>query len=1046
MKKSILLLFVIWCISMAGFAQTSVRGIVTDNEKEPMPGVTVVVDNTTVGTVTAMDGSYNLSVPDNAGVLIFSFVGMKTKEVKISGQSVLNVQLEPSLTELDEVVAIGYGTMKKSDLTGSVSSIKTDDLVQDKKISFIESMQGKMAGVHINQQSGEPGAAIDIKIRGANSVYGSSNPLFVIDGVQMDINSNEVASATVGSSASMNPLAFLNPDDIESIEVLKDASATAIYGSRGANGVVLITTKSGKAGKSTIVYDSFVSVSQASKKLDMLNGSEYIDYRKKLDVGNTDPMFWKDTNSDGIFDTEKDLSGIIFHNWQDEMLRTAMSHSHNISVSGGNASTRFSTGLGYLNQQGIVKNNGYSRINARVKVDHDFNAKLKTGVNLNMSYSEQNGASGAGGGLVYNGVVQSLVLSKPVEDYDPNDPEDAQYGMYISPLSMINEAQKGISLTQMVGSTYLEYEFLKDFTGRAEFGGNMSSSKGQEFYGKNTTWGNVDNGRAVLQDRKTISWFVRGQLNYQFEVGKNHSFNLMGAYEINHYNFEAFSVDMADFPDESTGVNDISKGGVMKNVSSNRWGTNRISYLSRINYNLMGKYLFTASLRSDGSDKFGPGNRFGLFPSAALAWRVSQEDFLKNQKTISNLKLRLSYGVTGNERIPAYSYFASMENAWYSSNGSLQLGLAPSSKENPNLKWETTDQYNVGFDLGLIKDRISLSVDLYDKKTSDMLLLTPVASQSGYFEQWSNIGDIDNKGFEVQVNTRNVQKKKFTWNTTINVSHNQNKVTSLGDATSIPVTIFGGWFQNVGRIQVGEPIGRAYGYAWDGMYQIDDFTWQENSNPDIPYAQRTFSLKDGVVKYSGGAVKPGSFKFKDLNNDGVIDDQNDRTYISNSNPLHFGGVNNSFTYGQFDLSCFLEWQYGNQILNVSKYRMEGSYSKYFNITKSVWQNYWTPDNPTNLYGAFDNTTSAVTSSYYVEDGSYLRLSNITLGYNFSGSSLSRVGIKNLRIYFTGSNLKTWTNYSGYDPDISFNNPLLTGFDRLSYPRSKSYILGLNLTF
>jgi TonB-linked SusC/RagA family outer membrane protein len=1020
----------------------SISGKVTDSSGASLPGVSVVVKGTTRGTITDANGKYSLPNVPGDGTLYFSFVGMKAVEARINGKSLINVEMEEETIGIEEVVAIGYGTVKKSDLTGSVTSIKSGDITQSKSSSFMEGIQGKMAGVRLSSSSGEPGAASSIVIRGANTVYGSSTPLFVIDGIPVDLNTDEISGSSIGNGQSYDPMGSINPSDIESIEVLKDASATAIYGSRGANGVVIVTTKSGRSGALKMDYEGYAGVSVRSKKLEVLSANEFIDYRKYRDPY----AFYRDTNGDGILndqDEEIDPYSLPAHDWQNEILRTAVTHSHSLSLTGGTAKTQYSGSVGYLNQEGIVKNNDYQRYNMRLKVDHQQSEKLKAGLNLNTSYSELNGATQSGGGTgIYNGIVQNLVISRPVEFYLPTwDLE----GKYVSPASMINEAYKSTASTRNYLNGYVEFKPFNGLSFNVSAGGTFSNSKGKEFYGKNTSWGNLDQGRGIIQEQKAVSWYNTDMVNYTKKF-KNQSLSLMGAFEINQYDFERFLFENANYPDESTGINDISKGSILKRVQSGRTTSRRLSYLGRANYSLLNRYLLTASVRFDGSDKFGPGNRYGCFPSFALAWRITEESFMRQQKTVNNMKLRLSYGETGNERIPSYQWIARMGNAYY--NGAL--GMAPTSFANPDLKWESTAQYNAGLDLAVGDNRIELNVDYYKKQTNDMLLPAYVGSQSGYNQQWQNIGRVDNEGIELHLTTRNIKTDNFQWTTDISFSSNKNTVKDLGDVDFITVLMGGGWITNVGRVMEGESLGTAYGYVFDGVYQIDDFTWQNNSDPNIPHAQRTYTLKEEVTSVNGVVLKPGSFKFKDIEPDGVINDA-DKTIISHSDPKNFGGITNTFRYKNFELSTFFEWSYGNEIFNESRWRIEGgAASTWMNITKDFWYNRWTPENPTNEYGTFandtENKTSVLASSYYVEDASWLRLKNVSLSYIFPKRIVQSIGLSNVRIYCVGNNLVTWTKYTGYDPEIDSGNALLPGFDRISYPRSKSYILGINVSF
>ncbi len=1043
MKRSIFLLLLALCISVMAYAQQTVSGVVTDESGNPLPGVTVMVEGTTTGTVTGSEGNYSLELPNNATTLVFSFIGMETQEVTIGNQSKINVELSSSVTELDEVVAIGYGTVRKRDLTGSVANIRSEDIAQSQTTSFMNAMQGRMAGVQITSESGEPGSGININIRGANSIVGSSSPLFVIDGVQIDVNKNEVA--TSGSSdGTMNPLSTLNPTDIESIEVLKDASATAIYGSRGANGVVIVTTKTGKDGTSSIEYNGSVAFSNAYRKVEVLSAEDYLVYQE---LRGNESFLMRDTDEDGTPDTRRDFDNMKQHNWQEEALRTALTNQHQITASGGNKNSNYSASVGYLSEEGIVKHNDYDRYNFRIKLNHIQSDKFKIGFNLNTAFSELNGAANNGGPNSYHGLVQYLIVANP---WEVNDPDvDQASDSYISPLSMLELAEKTTRLMRVIGSVDAEYKFTKNLSYQAVTAANYSKSKLKEYYGSYTNWGRNDQGRASIVETGTYSYNHSSQLNFVKTFNKKHRVNAMAAFEVNHYNFERFANRIAGFDDESTGVNDISKGSVTMEYSSNRWSTNRLSYFGRVNYGFDNRYLITASLRADGSDKFGPGNRWGYFPSGAFAWRITEEDFLKDQEPLSNLKLRLSYGETGNERIPAYSYFASMQNTYYASNDVPMFGMSPASLENPDLKWETTAQYNAGIDFGFLKNRFNINVDYYMKQTKDMLLNAPVSAQSGFNEQWLNIGQIDNSGFELNVSTVNINKKDFGWESNFNISFNKNKVIDIGGAEFIPVTIGGGWLSNPGRIIVGEPIGTMYGYEWDGIYQIDEFTWQDGSDPSVPHAERVYQLKEDGIRFLSGTAEPGAFKYKDINGpdgipDGQVDDMYDRTIIGNSNPKHIGGFNNTFRYKNFDLSMFFQWSYGNDIFNAAKLRISG-FQPQMNPSKEYFDNFWSETNPTNEYSGIGQI-DWVNSSYFVEDGSYLRLKTLALGYNLPKTILSGTGISSVRFHVTGTNLLTWTNYSGIDPEVNSNNPLMPSFDRFSYPRARSIIFGVNVKF
>lgn len=1021
---------------------STIKGTVRDIDGKPLFGVSVVVKQKNKGVYTDKNGNFSIEV-ESGDLIEFTYVGYESQKIRYQNQNVLDITLKVSDNQLDEIVTIGYGTTRKRDLTGSVAGIGANEIEQSQPRDFMTAMQGRIAGVQIVSESGEPGSGMNIKVRGANSINAGSTPLFVIDGIQLDLNTAEVATSNIGSSATSNPLATINPADIKSIEVLKDASATAIFGSRGANGVVIITTKTGASGKSNLEYNGSLGMSTASKRIDVLSAQDYIAYQR---LRNNTSFLMIDTDNDGIPDTDRDFSNYRSHDWQREVLRTAITNDHMLTASGGNARSNYAASAGYLHQQGLAINNDYDRYNFRVRVNHTQSDRLKVGFNLNGAYSEMGGVANNGGIDGYNAMVPLLVVANPWEIRDDDDELISED--YISPLNVIYEGQKNTNLMRIIGNLNGEYKITKNLVFSTNIAANYSNSKLKEFYNSNTHLGYRWQGRAVINEVGTYSYNGNAQLNYN-KTFKRHSINAMAGYELSRNNFEMFKNDVTSFEDESTGYNDISKGAILKGYNSERWSTSRMSYMGRLNYNYAGKYLLTGSLRADGSDKFGAGNRWAYFPSAAIAWTISNESFMQPVKAISNLKMRLSYGETGNERITAYSYFARMSNEYYANNNVIMFGMAPSSLENRNLKWETTAQYNAGIDLGLFNERVSITADYYSKITRDMLLDAPVAAQSGFNTQWLNIGRVDNEGFEFALSTKNIQTGNFNWNSNFNISFAKNTVRDLGGAKFIPINIAGDYIGNLGRIVVGQPIGTAYGYVYNGVYQIDEFTWQNNSDPAIPHASRTYTLKSEGLRYSGGNPQPGMLKYKDISGpdgvpDGVVDDAYDRAVISNSNPKHTGGFNNSFQYKNFDLSILFQWSYGNDILNVGKLRVNG-YTPFMNVTYDYYNNFWSENNPTNQYaapGKLDNTNS----SYYVEDGSYLRLKSVYLSYRLPSSILKGTGFSEVKFYLAGQNLLTWTKYSGFDPEVNSNNPLLGGYERFSYPRPRNFSFGVNVKF
>ena len=1017
-------------------AQVEVKGVVTDDSTgEPLIGATILVKDTSKGTITDLDGEFSITVDDENDLLVISYAGFKKIEVKV--QPNMQISLKEDIDLLDEFVVIGYGSQRRSDLTGSLTGVKNETLMESRNTDLFSAMQGRMSGVQISTDSGQPGAGMNIIVRGQTSINGSSSPLFVIDGVQIDVNFDEVAS-TGSSQARVNPLTGINPADIESIEVLKDASATAIYGSRGANGVVLITTKAGSSGRTVVSYSLDASVSETIRRMPVLSPDDYLVYQEQR--GNSQ-FLNEDTNRDGNFNTPRDFSQLRSFDWQDEALRAGVTMQHQFGVRGGNKTSNYSIGIGVLNQEGLVVNNDYSQYNMRLRLNTNVSEKLSFGFSSNASYSVLSGVANNGGPNSFTGITQQLLLANPWNIL--TDDVDLVSDGYISPLTLIQKSDKSTNILRLSSSVNMKYQFTENLKYTGVLGTNVSQSKVKEYYGSETSWGRLPNGLARLKEVSTYSYNHSSQLHYNKSIGKNHKIDAMAAFEVFHYNFEDFANTVSGFEDETTGVNNITKGAAVTSYSTQRYNNNRLSYLSRVNYTLFDKYLITASIRADGSDKFGADNRWGYFPSAAFGWRISDESFMQDIRSVSNLKLRLSYGATGNERIPPYTYLAQLDPVFYASNDAMIFGLAPGSLPNPNLKWEVTNQFNAGIDIGLFEGRLNFSADVYQKITTDLLLNAPIPAQSGFTAQWQNIGRIDNYGLELEVSSVNYDKNNFSWRTDFNISFNRNLIKDLGSADFIPITTGGDFQSNIGRAAVGQPIGTMFGFVFDGIYQIEDFAWQNNSDPSIPHGSRNYVLRDDLPVYSGNP-QPGRMKYADINGDGVINDD-DRQIIGQSNPKHFGGINNTFSYKNFELSVFFQWSYGNDLFNASKVRLNGG-EPWANVLQDYFDNHWTPENPINQYPAHGAIDRQISSSYYVEDGSYLRLKTLSFGYTLPRATAKKIGMAGLKVNVIGNNLFTWTNYTGWDPEVNFNNPLLAGLDRIPYPRAKTFTLSLNATF
>lgn len=1063
MKKLLLqfvmLLASLMCVGSLAAQNATISGRVTDVDGEPILGVSVVYDGTNVGTTTNLKGEYTIKSM-RGRKLVFSYFGLKDQSFTIGNQTRLNVTLEADNIQIDDVVVIGYGEVSRKDLTGALSSVSSEELVKTGSSNVFGALQGRVAGINITSQSGEPGSGFNIKIRGNNSINAGTTPLYVIDGNQMDLSSGEVATSGSTGSGTYDPMAFLNPADIESIEVLKDASATAIYGARGANGVVLITTKSGSGGDRTIInFDASYGVSNVPKYIQMTSPQEYIDYRfNRRDYGWD--AYGEDLDGDEIPDAPVNANQYDQFDWQKLLYRTAITKNYNVSVSGSTSKrTQVLVSAGHLNQEGLIHHNDFLRYSGRVKVDHQAKKNVKIGASATFGRNISNGAVSSGGGALGNsGLIQLIYLERPVRIMSQSD-TDYPYG-WTSLFSMIeDETYRKTIYDRVMGNAYVRWEITPDLLLSANLSGNTSLSSQREFYSRFSRWGQSRNGYA----KQTIvnTWGYNGSvtLTYKKKWGE-HSFDAMIGGEMSEYYSDRLYIAGYDFADQSTGVFDFSKASIMENPSVSIGENARLSTFGRINYNYASKYYITLNMRADGSSKFAAGYRVGYFPSVSLAWRASEEDFIKdNAEWLDNFKVRLSAGATGNDRVSNYVYMSLMNTNYYGNQGNETMGMAPSSSANGKLKWETTYQYNAGIDLGLFGSRVNLTADVYYKDTRDMLYSATLSAQSGFTKQWQNLGKVENKGIEVVLNTHNIERKNFSWSTSIAFDLSRNKVLDIGGIEYTSINISNGMLSNdISRIMVGQPIGVGYGYVFDGNYQLDDFDiTHKELGISIPsdavtsdnMDQFKFELKEGVVDIAGIVEKPGDRKYKDLSGDNTIDSANDRTVISDSNPDFTMGITNNFTIGNFDITIFFEGVYGRDIMNEFKLRSEsgqGGATQFSNLRREAWLGHWTPENASQTYGRLLNQTNTWVSSYFVEDASYIRFKTLSVGYTLQNAALKKAGIGSLRLSVAADNLYVWTNYSGMDPDVSSSNALFTGFDRMSYPKARTITFGINATF
>jgi TonB-dependent starch-binding outer membrane protein SusC len=1028
-----------------------VSGTVTDqNTGEPLPGVNIVESGTFTGVVTNIDGEYSLTVSGPQAVLVFSFVGYVTEEVQVNNREVVNVNLIQDIRALDEIVVIGYGTQRRSDLTGSVASVSEDRLRATISTSIDQALQGMAAGVQVFQNSGQPGGGVSLRIRGTSSIHSTSEPLYVIDGVAVSGNAQGLsvgfswAGGGDGQTA-VSALATINPADIVSVEVLKDASASAIYGSRAANGVVLITTRRGQLNESRINYETYYGIQQPSKWMDVMDLRQYADYYNEMAEAG-----WFAVREQYL---DPSLLG-AGTDWQNEVFRNAGIVNHQLSVSGGTDNTTYAVSAGYFDQDGIVIGSNFNRYSLRINLDNQAKSWIRVGNTLAVSRTnERITINDSDDGIIARTLTQSPDVPVRYADGSWGGPLESQFGVS-NPVAMALDRENTLTRTRVMGNIYAEANFLNNFTFRSEFGGDLQNNNNYAF---NPTYqyGLIIND--INQSRRryaqNLYWEVKNYLTYNETFMNRHNVTAMIGQEASESNWEGLLGQRTSFLSNS--VQELNAGDASTAINEGYRGSAALSsYFGRINYNFDNRYYLTATFRADGSSNFGPENRWGYFPSFALAWRVSNEAFMSNlDNVISNLRLRASYGEIGNQNIGGYRYGSSLSAA----PGGLGQTFRLNSIPNPLVKWEATRSTNLALELALFDYRVELMVDVYQQKTDDMLLVLPLPNYlgSGHWmgigSPWVNIGELENRGLEIALNTRNIARTGFSWNSDFIFSHNRNKVLSLGDeGAAIYQTVQ--WFNTVTKTEAGYPIGQFYGYVVDKVFE---------SHEEILNSPTQHANVDPIT-----GVWMGDIKFKDINGDGVIDDA-DRQYIGDPNPLFTFGFNNSLRWANFDLGVYLQGSYGNKIFNFTRRQTEGMFSGYSNQLATVNDrtrvrlidpdgdlsdpaNYTVTVSPNGMPRATSTNPNNNTriSDRYVEDGSYVRIQNVTLGYRLPARLGSRFAIEELRVYASIQNLYTFTNYTGYDPEIgNYNqNSMLMGIDNGRYPLPRMMTLGLNVGF
>lgn len=1052
LRRTLGLVF-LWCmLPLALHAQNiTVKGTVSAADG-PIIGATVKVKGAQGGVVTDYDGNYTISTSSNA-TLVFSYVGYETKEVKVSGKSVINVTLNEDETLLNEVVVVGYGTMRKSDLTGAVTQVDNKAFEKSVSTSIDQVLQGRAAGVQIQANTGTPGGSSTIRIRGTNSLNASSQPIFVIDGVIID-------PANGADDGNSNPLASINPSDILTMDILKDASATAIYGSRASNGVIMITTKRGKAGEAIITYDGYVGWQTMPKKLDVMNLQQFAQhYNDIAAVGGI-------RSAVNSF-VRPELLG-EGTDWQDELFSAAFMTNHSLSMTGGSEKTTYSISAGYMKQDGIAIGTGFRRQTVRGNIDTELKKWLKGGISFSLSDTRQE--------MEKNwDVINTALRSQPsVAVHNPEGGYDGPDDQWM-PDNAVALAELKTKYAKRVNfriNTYLEATLYKGLTFKTELSADYNLNK-QKYYQPETAFGVKDiPNEATWYKNDTKYWSWRNILTYNGTIAKKHNINAMIGQEMSDSYWE--NMNSSNLGYLSNSVTDLSAGettGANVNIAGYQDRTRLYSFFGRALYNYDDRYLLTFTLRADGSSKFADGHRWGWFPSAAFAWRASQENFLKNNKVINNLKLRLGWGATGNQNINNWQWASMLAN--YTTTWGV--GVLNANNANSDLKWETTYSTNIGFDLSLFHSRIDIVFDWYYKKTNDLLMIVDIPAFAGSgggskygvaSSPWANVGSLRNTGIEVTLNTVNIENKNFQWRSNFVFSLNRNKVLSLDTETgTLPKTLqIGDETATVTNTVVGKPIGQFWGYKVIGRFDKPEDFYYKDANGNV----KPVALPEGASignNPSSGEIFLGDYIYEDINNDGVIDN-NDQTFIGNPEPKFTWGFGNTFSYKGFDLSIQFSGSYGNKVLNYQRRFLDVTGSTANQLTTVLdyarvakidpngpddYRNYWVT-NPETIMprisaSSWKNKNTRV-SDAYVEDGSFIRLQNISLSYTLPRKWIRKIYLNNVKVYCNIQNLFTITKYDGMDPEVGSlrGDALYNGIDYSRYPSPRIYTFGVNVQF
>jgi TonB-dependent starch-binding outer membrane protein SusC len=1043
LKVAVVPLVFLWILvfpaAAKNIADIQVSGkVVNLKDGDFIPGASIQVKGSTRGTISGPDGKFTLSVPNKNTTLVVSFIGFETQELSLQGKNLQNlvINLIEDTKVLEEVVVVGYGEIRKSDLTGAVSKLKYAENADQPITSVDQFIQGRVSGVQITQNSGAPGSGMNFQIRGVSSISGSSQPLYVVDGFPIETGYGTTGSTSfvngdnARSAPPSNPLASLNPNDIESIEILKDASSTAIYGSRGANGVVLITTKKGKVKRDEIKYTFRADNSAIREKIEMLGTKEFIEYANEARKNNAQTVAFDSAGIAAVGDANTV--------WQDLIYQNAVSFEHNLSFSGGDERTQYAISGNYLNNVGIVKNSYYNRAGLRANIIRNVNEKVRLITNITGSFNEQRAAQqNLQGGSLQGSIISSGLLQRPILRPFAGDSEDIDFSVENNPLTIIELAKNLQKNQSLLANIKAEYKLFKFLTLSSSVGTNYNNSKRDSFLPVGTTQGTQSNGFAYHGENQNVNYLWENLATLNYSLKNKDRINAVGGYTYQKFRSEGFGLGVQNFSSQTLGFNQWQLADPTRSnfAPSVRQTTAISSVLARINYSMKNKYLFTLTGRADGSSRLLDKYKWAYFPSAAVAWNVDKENFMKNVKGVSELKIRTSIGLTGNQNIGFYA----TQNRVGSEGGVVNQQRTNTLNQNSlayeDARWETTLQKNLGLDLGILENRVKLGFEYYTRNTKDLIISLSLPASTGFASYNGNVGSIVNKGYEFNVGVAALEKI-LKWNINANYSRNRNEILDINNVDIFGENLFAqyGVQQPITIARKGQPVGAFFGYKHIGVYQ----NAEEIKNGPLPLLT---------------TVAPGDFKYEDVNKDGKIT-TDDRTIIGSPLPDFTFGVTNDFKYKNIALSVFVMGNIGQDVANMNRFVSDGlSYLTLSNVRKEAWDKRWTGEGTSNYYPAPRSIVSPTYnsfSSFLIEDGSFVRLKNVTLSYDLPKKYLGK--ITGVRIFGSATNLLTWTKYLGYDPEVNAivnpgqANALTSGLDFGTIPQFRTFSGGFNFSF